>query len=100
MAKAMFSAAAKADLQEKKALHLLSPLQSMCIQTDDETNHIPFAHVGTVSGSPAAYCYPVCGSYLAFYHIHTEEVIVDRILYGRRDYLPSLFGGELTEESE
>lgn len=51
MAKAMFSAAAKADLQEKKALHLLSPLQSMCIQTDAETNHIPFAHVGTVSGS-------------------------------------------------
>ena len=30
----------------------------------------------------------------------TKEVIVDRILYGRRDYLPSLFGEELTEESE
>ena len=30
----------------------------------------------------------------------TEEVIVDRILYGRRDYLSILFGEELTEESE
>ena len=30
----------------------------------------------------------------------TQEVMEDRILYGRRDYLPSLFGAELTEESE
>ena len=30
----------------------------------------------------------------------TEEVMVDRILYGRRDYLSILFGEELTEESE
>ena len=30
----------------------------------------------------------------------TKEVMEDRILYGRRDYLPGLFGEELTEESE
>lgn len=53
-----------------------------------------------IPGSPVGYRYLVCGSYLAFYHVHNEEVMVDRILYGRRDYLPSLFGGELTEESE
>ena len=29
-----------------------------------------------------------------------EITIWDRILYGRRDYLPGLFGEELTEESE
>ena len=37
---------------------------------------------------------------MVFYHIHIEEVMVDRILYGRRDYLSILFGEELTEESE
>ena len=53
-----------------------------------------------IPGSPAAYRYLVCGSYMVFYHIHIEEVMVDRILYGRRDYLSILFGEELTEESE
>ena len=28
----------------------------------------------------------------------TKEVTVDRILYGRRDYLPSLFGKELCDD--
>ena len=37
---------------------------------------------------------------MAFYHVYNEEVMVDRILYGRRDYLPCLLGEELTEESE
>ena len=53
-----------------------------------------------IPGSPAAYRYLVCGSYMVFYHIHIEEVMVDRILYGRRDYLSILFGEEFTEESE
>ena len=59
-----------------------------------------FPEAGTsilIPGSPAAYRYLVCGSYLAFY-THNEEVIVDRILYGRRDYLPSLFGEELCDD--
>lgn len=60
-----------------------------------------FPEAGTsilIPGSPAAYRYLVCGGYLAFYHVHNEEVIVDRILYGRRDYLPSLFGEELCDD--
>ena len=62
-----------------------------------------FPEAGTpilIPGSPVAYRYLVCGSYMAFYHVYNEEVMVDRILYGRRDYLPCLFGEELTEESE
>ena len=62
-----------------------------------------FPEAGTsilIPGSPAAYRYLVCGSYMVFYHVHNEEVLVERILYGRRDYLPCLFGEELTEESE
>ena len=40
----------------------------------------------------------VCGKYLAFYRINGNEVQVDRILYGRRDYLAMLFGDEMEEE--
>lgn len=34
----------------------------------------------------------VCGNYLAFYRIDEDNVFIDRILYGRRDYLSILFG--------
>ena len=51
-----------------------------------------------IPGSPVAYRYLVCGSYMAFYHIRNEEVIVDRVLYGRRDYLSILFGDQLGED--
>lgn len=43
------------------------------------------------------YRYLVCGSHLVFYHIG-ECVMVDRVLYGRRDYLTLLFGDQLEEE--
>ena len=62
-----------------------------------------FPEAGTpilIPGSPVAYRYLVCGSYMAFYHVHNEEVIVDRILYGRRDYLSILFSKELAEEMD
>jgi plasmid stabilization system protein ParE len=36
----------------------------------------------------------VCGSYMAFYHIEGQRVLIDRVLYGRRDYLAVLFGEE------
>ena len=32
------------------------------------------------------------GNYLTFYRVNGNEVYVDRILYGRRDYLRILFG--------
>ena len=40
------------------------------------------------------------GDYMVFYHISGETVWIDRILYGRRDYLAILFGNELTDEME
>jgi plasmid stabilization system protein ParE len=33
----------------------------------------------------------VCGSYLAFFHSDESTIYIDRILYGRRDYLSILF---------
>ena len=58
------------------------------------------------SGSPllargnqsAPYRYLVCGSYMIFYHVSDGCVMVDRVLYGRRDYMALLFGDQLQEE--
>ena len=52
----------------------------------------------TAGKQGAPYRYLVCGSYLIFYHIGAEAVHIDRVLYGRRDYMALLFGDKLEEE--
>lgn len=49
----------------------------------------PLSSVTEVEGD---YRFFVCGNYLAFYRVKGEDVYIDRILYGRRDYLRILFG--------
>ncbi len=47
------------------------------------------------------YRFLVSGNYLVFYRVSSSEVYVDRVLYGRRDYLRLLFGdtsGEIGTE--
>ncbi len=60
-----------------------------------------FAEIGprlsSVTRIDSEYRYLVCGNYLAFYRINGKEISIDRILYGRRDYLRILFG-ELAED--
>ena len=52
-----------------------------------------------VSDKPdCPYRYLVCGSYMVFYHISNDAVRIDRVLYGRRDYLTILFSDQLNEE--
>ena len=107
MAKVILSAAAKADLQETRR-YISSVLSnpSASKQTLKRiTSHLhtleQFPESGTpilIPGSPVAYRYLVCGSYMAFYHIRNQEEIVDRVLYGRRDYLSILFGDQLGED--
>ena len=107
MTKVMLSSAAKADLQETRR-YISSVLSnpSASKQTLKRiTSHLhtleQFPESGTpilIPGSPVAYRYLVCGSYMAFYHIRNQEVIVDRVLYGRRDYLSILFGDQLGED--
>lgn len=46
------------------------------------------------------YRYLVCGNYLIFYHLSGVSACIDRVLYGRRDYLMILFGDQLQEETE
>ena len=107
MTKVILSAAAKADLQDTRryiSSVLTNPSASKQtlkrITTQLHTLE-QFPESGTpilIPGSPVAYRYLVCGSYMAFYHIRNQEVIVDRVLYGRRDYLSILFGDQLGED--
>ena len=46
------------------------------------------------------YRFLVCGNYLAFYHPQENEVLIDRILYGRQSYLVILFGEMIQDETE
>ena len=39
------------------------------------------------------------GGYIAFYRVADGGVYVDRVLYGRRDYLALLFGGNLSPDT-
>lgn len=50
------------------------------------------SQLAAIVGIDTAYRYLVCGSYLAFYRTQEDAVFIDRILYGRRDYLGLLFG--------
>ena len=45
-----------------------------------------------------SYRFLVSGSYLIFYHIGDTSVQIDRVLYGRRDYMILLFGSGISEE--
>lgn len=58
------------------------------------------APLNSVSHIESDYRFLVCGSYLAFYRVSGNNVYIDRILYGRRDYLHILFtdGHEDTAE--
>ena len=58
------------------------------------------ARVSTVSGANYDVRYLVIGKYLAFYRVVGSEVIIDRVLYGARDYLRILFGDLPAEETE
>lgn len=44
------------------------------------------------------YRYLVCGQYTAFYRYENDTVYVDRVLYGRRDFMRILFGDVAKEE--
>lgn len=69
---------------------------------DDVQRLENYAEVGTPLSSIADveidYRFLVTGSYLTFYRVSGGDVYVDRVLYGRRDYLRVLFGDVQEEE--
>ncbi len=55
--------------------------------------------LGAVITIETDYRFLVCGNYLAFYRSRGEDVYIDRIIYGRRDYVKILFGEQPEEDS-
>ena len=45
------------------------------------------------------YRYLVSGNYMVFYRVAGKDVFIDRVLYGRRDYLRILFADIQEEQS-
>lgn len=59
------------------------------------------ASLSSIADVEGDYRFLVTGNYLTFYRVNGSEVYVDRVLYGRRDYLRILLrdtqGGKGTE---
>ena len=62
-----------------------------------------FAEMGTLLSSIADvgtdYRFLVSGNYMVFYRVQGNDVYIDRVLYGRSDYMSSLFKDSLREET-
>ena len=109
MSKVILSFAAKEDLKEIKeyiSVTLASPMAAKGIVkgiTGQLRALEQFPEMGKIlllEKGPITYRYLVHGNYLSFYHIQKNMVVVDRILYGRRDYIKLLFGSSLEELDE
>lgn len=48
-------------------------------------------HLSSVIDMESEYRFLVSGNYLIFYRVSGNDVYIDRILYGRRDYMKILF---------
>lgn len=71
------------------ALKVINDMMSTIDKLED------FAEMGKLLSSVASvksdYRFLISGSYLAFYRVTDAAVYIDRILYGKRDYLRILF---------
>lgn len=52
------------------------------------------ASLSAITNVDSDYRYLVSGNYLVFYRVIETDIFIDRILYGRRDYLRILFTDE------
>lgn len=46
----------------------------------------------TLSGIDTGYRYMICGKWMVFFALDESRVLVVRVLYGKSDYLRTLFG--------
>ena len=108
MAKLIVSPLARADMREigdYVSRELCNPSAALCLIRRFQEAMLPlrdFSEMGSPLPAPGRegvqYRYLVCGNYLIFYHIVAARVLIDRVLYGRRDYTALLFGDQLEEE--
>lgn len=71
---------------------------------DDVDRLADFAEIGaplsSIADVDSDYRFLVTGSYLTFYRVYGSDIYVDRVLYGRRDYLRILFDKLQDDETE
>lgn len=69
------------------------------MDTVDELESFPEIGVplSSVTGMESDYRFLTSGNYMVFYRVNGREIYIDRVLYGRRDYLRILFP-ELSQE--
>ena len=63
-------------------------------------NPLKGAALASISGANSDERFLVCGSYMVFYRITRENIFIDRVLYGRREYLRVLFDKTELPEQE
>lgn len=102
MDKLHLSAEAKADLAKIKT-YIAAELENPVAATHTVakiTKNIRILRRHPYAGAPLVsvadvrekdYRFLVSGNYLVFYRVQGEDVYVDRVLYGKRDYLRALF---------
>ena len=56
------------------------------------------APLSAIADVNSDYRYLISGSYMIFYRVTGKDVFIDRVLYGRRDYLRILFGDIAEDE--
>ena len=58
------------------------------------------ALLSSIADTDDTYRFLVSGNYFIFYRVNEHDIYVDRILYGRRDYLRILFGNSTYPTAE
>ena len=112
MAKIQYSPKALRDLEEIgdyiseqlqnpiAALNTVSTIQNKIDKLED------YPQLGTLLSAiyddidVGDYRFLVCLNYLAFYRVEGNKVFIDRIIYGRRDYIKILFSDLPQNETE
>ena len=56
------------------------------------------APLSAIADVNSDYRYLTSGSYMIFYRVAGKDIFIDRVLYGRRDYLHILFGDIAEDE--
>ena len=109
MAKLVFSPAAKTDLDKAAGyiahiLHNPGAARKFVLDAKKQIYILrDFPEMGTPFESTdgdTIYRRLICGNYVAVYRLDGDTVRVDRILYGRRDYMALLFGDETAQRDD
>ena len=55
--------------------------------------------LSSIADVDSNYRFLVSGNYMVFYRVNGNDIYIDRVLYGRRDYMRVLFEDQIREET-